>query len=111
MDDNADDKHFLVKHVSLGDVLVLVSSLIVFAFGYGRLSRDVESLTRAMMELQGRDITPGARSEIAAIRATDAAIQQQVTDLRTELREQRKDIVVRLERIEEQLDRHSERDR
>ena len=25
--------HFLVTHVSLGDVLVLVSSLIVFAFG------------------------------------------------------------------------------
>jgi len=93
----------------MGDVLTLLISLTVMAFGYGRLSRDVEALTRAMEELQGRDITPGARAQLSAIQATDAALQQQVNDIRVEMRDQRHQIMDALARVEEKLDIHAER--
>jgi predicted nucleic acid-binding Zn-ribbon protein len=89
----------------MGDVLTLVISLSIMAFGYGRLSRDVEALSTAMGELQRRDITPGARSQIAAIAVQDAAMQQQINDLRAELREQRREVIASLDRLEAKLDK------
>ena len=58
--------HFLVKHVSLGDVLVLVSSLIVFAFGYGRLpnvftSMEFERMSNAAGPTGGRIVLRDGR--------------------------------------------------
>jgi predicted nucleic acid-binding Zn-ribbon protein len=59
-------------------------------------------------ELRARDITPGARMEIASIQATDRAIQQQVNDLRDELRAQRTEIRETMQRIELKLDEHDD---
>lgn len=103
------DGHLLRRWVSFGDVLVLLTTLAVFSFGYGRLSRDVEALSNSMAELQARDITPGARSQLAAIVATDTAMQQQITDIRGELRDQRREVVEAIARVEAKLDAHSER--
>lgn len=105
------DGHILRRWISVGDVLTLVVSLTVMAFGYGRLSRDVESLTRAMEELQMRDMTPGARAQLSAIQATDAAMQQQINDLRVEMREERREVVEAITRMEAKFDRHAERNR
>lgn len=107
------DGHILRRWVSMGDVLVMLTSLSVFAFGYGQLSRDVASLTRAMQELQGRDITPGARASIeritASVTAQEAAQNAQISELRIEMREQRREIMESLARLEAQLDNHDRR--
>lgn len=97
----------LQRWVSLGDILVLVSALIVFAFGYGRLSRDVEALTRAVMELQSRDITPGAASAIASINATINAQENQIERTRMDSMEFRREVRESLARIEAKLDSHA----
>jgi F0F1-type ATP synthase membrane subunit b/b' len=46
---------------------------------------------------------------LAAIQATDHALQQQVNDIRQEMREQRREIVDSLTRVEQKLDDHASR--
>ena len=110
------DGHFLRKWVSLGDVISLALSIAAIGVTYGQLSSDlrhtnetVEQAMAAVRELEQRDITPGARSQLAAIVATDQALQQQVTDIRNEMRDQRREVVEAIGRVEEKLDAHSGR--
>ena len=100
------DGHFLRKWVSLGDVISLALSIAAIGVTYGQLSADlrhtnetVEQAMAAVRQLEQRDITPGARSQLAAIVATDAALQQQVTDIRNEMREQRREVVDAIGRV------------
>ena len=110
------DGHFLRRWVSLGDVISLALSLTALGVTYGQLSTDVrhtneavESLTMTVREIQDRDITPGARAQLAAIQSTDAALQQQVNDLREELRMSRAELLSEVRLISEKLDRHDRR--
>lgn len=103
------DGHILRRWVSMGDVLVMLTSLSVFAFGYGQLSRDVASLTRAMQELQARDITPGARASIERLIAKDIAQDEALAEIRIEAREQRREIMEALARLETKLENHDRR--
>ena len=116
MDTDDTDGHFLRRWVSLGDVISLALSLTALGVTYGQLSTDVrhtneavESLTSSVRELQERDITPGARTQLAAIAATDAALQAQVNDLRDELRLSRSELLAEVRLISEKLDRHDRR--
>lgn len=101
MDDFDNAKTHLAKWISVGDILVLLFSVIGLAVSYGKLSADLAAVTREVRELQGRDITPGARSEISALRVQDASQTQQIADVRLELREQRREMIERLARIED----------
>lgn len=107
------DAHFLRRWISVGDVIGLCLSLVALGVTYGKLSTDVqhtnetiESIALAVAELQSRDITPGARAQLSAVQATDAALQQQVNLLREELRSQRAEIIGSLERVERRLEEH-----
>ena len=110
------DGHFLRRWVSLGDVISLALSLTALGVTYGQLSTDVrhtnetvEALAVAVSALQERDITPGARAQLAAIQSTDQALQAQVNDLREELRESRRELLDEVRLISEKLDRHDRR--
>lgn len=97
--------HF-AKWISLGDLLVLCASLVGIAMSYGKLSADLQSVTREVHELQNRDITPGAREIAAQLDARVNANEEAISVLRSELREQRSDMVSRLDRIETALNNH-----
>ena len=110
------DGHLLRRWVSLGDVISLALSIAAIGVTYGQLSADlrhtnetVDAAMSAVRELQSRDITPGARTQLAAIMATDHALQQQVTDIREEMREERREIMEAIARVETKLDDHAER--
>ena len=101
MDDFDNAKTHLAKWISVGDILVLLFSVIGLAVSYGKLSADLAAVTREVRDLQSRDITPGARAEVSVLRAQDSALVQQITDIRLELREQRREMIDRLARIED----------
>lgn len=110
------DGHFLRRWVSLGDVISLTLSLVALGVTYGQLSTDVrhtnetvESLAVAVRALQERDITPGARALLASSAATDHALQQQINDLREELRTSRAELLTEIRLVGEKLDRHDRR--
>ena len=118
MEQEDQNGHFLRRWVSLGDVISLALSIAAIGVTYGQLSSDlrhtnetVEQAMAAVTELQQRDITPGARTQLAAIVATDQALQQQVTDIRNEMRDQRREVVEAIGRVEAKLDQHAERGR
>ena len=114
--DEGSNGHLLRRWVSLGDVISLALSIAAIGVTYGQLSADlrhtnetVDAAMQAVRELQNRDITPGARTQLAAIMATDQSLQQQVTDIREEMREERREIMEAIARVESKLDQHSER--
>lgn len=98
--------HILQRWISMGDILVLLFSALGLAVSYGKLSSDLASVTREVRDLQNRDITPGARSALSAITARDEAQDDQIADVRLELREQRREMIERLARIETALSDH-----
>ena len=101
-----EDGHVLRRWISVGDILVLFFSALGLAVSYGKLSSDLESVTREVRDLQTRDITPGARSALSAIAARDEAQDEQISDIRLELRDQRREMIERLARIESALADH-----
>jgi len=112
------DGHILRRWVSLGDVISLALSIAAIGVTYGNLSADlrhtnetVDAAISAIRELQERDITPGARSSIAALVAKDSAQDQAITELRIEIRDQRREILEALTRVEDKLEDHAARSR
>ena len=100
------DGQRVLRWVSIETVISVLVMLVGLGTVYGSLSTRLASLSDDVAELKGRDITPGARMEIASIHATDRAIQQQVDDLRDEMRAERKEIREALQRVEQKLDEH-----
>lgn len=105
MESEESPTHF-ARWISLGDIITLAASLAIFAYGYGSLSRDVDALRVDVQQLVSRDITPGARSALSAMTARDQAQDEQIGDIRTELRDQRREMIERLARIEQALTDH-----
>lgn len=106
-----EDTAVLKRWFSVGDILTVATVLVGVGISHGSLSarqdaiREDQRVTRAAIEeLQRRDITPGAREQAAILRQTDQALQQQITDLRIEMREQRSEILEALARVEAKLD-------
>jgi acyl-CoA reductase-like NAD-dependent aldehyde dehydrogenase len=106
---DSEEKHVLQKWVSVGDIVTLLVSLAVFAYGYGRLSADVSTLARDINTLQGREITPGAAQKIAAIEAQVQAVERAHAEAARMASEDRRDILNRLDRMEAKLDAHMEK--
>lgn len=96
----------VLRWVSIETVISVLTMLVGLGTVYGSLSARLASLSEDVAELRARDITPGARMEIASIQATDRAIQQQVSDLRDELRAQRTEIRDQLEMLRKELAEH-----
>ena len=101
---DSDEKHFLIKHFSVGDIVSLVTMLFVFAVGYGRIETTVSNLTRQVEVLNARDITPGAATRLAALEAEQVALRRDVIQARDDAIEFRREIRASLERIEAKLD-------
>jgi hypothetical protein len=100
---DSDEKHFLIKHFSVGDIVSLVTMLFVFAVGYGRIETTVSNLTRQVEALNARDITPGAATRLAAFEAEQESLRRDMTEARTDAIEFRREIRASLERIENKL--------
>jgi len=108
MQDENDDTHILRRWFSIGDLLSAVVTLIALGIVWGSLSSEVRMLQRDVNELKGRDITPGARTEIATMRAKDDAQDRELGAIREEMRESRREITEALLRLEVKLDRHDD---
>lgn len=106
MQEDTDDTHILRRWFSIGDLLSAVVTLVALGMVWGSLSSEVRMLQRDVNELKGRDITPGARTEIATIKARDDAQDRELFALREELRASRREITESLLRLEAKLDRH-----
>jgi hypothetical protein len=100
MQDENDDTHILRRWFSIGDLLSAVVTLIALGMVWGSLSSEVRVLDR--------DITPGARTEIATMRAKDDAHDRELGAIREEMRESRREITEALLRLEVKLDRHDD---
>lgn len=100
------DGHILRRWFSIGDVLSAVAMLAALAASYGALSARLDSLSLDVQELRARDITPGARTELARIDQRDAAQDDALRELRAELRLQRAEILGALARVEQELQAH-----
>ncbi len=111
MEQQEPDGHVLRRWFSVGDLAGMIGTLIGLGVVWGNLSAELRVLQRDVTELQARDITPGARTQLAAIQATDTAMQQQINDIRQEMREQRREIIDSLTRVEAKLDQHDDADR
>lgn len=94
--------HWLRKFISLGDILSLLIALVVFAYGYGSLNRDVDEIKRAV----ARDITPGADRRISVVEANDRQLEKEIGEIRAMQMMQRQEILTRLDRIEDLLTSH-----
>ena len=84
----------------------MTASALVFAFGYGSLSKDVEQIKAAMVQIQARDITPGAQAKIGVLEAKQAATDRDIARLRDDSADFRAQIRAQLDRIESKLDAH-----
>jgi predicted nucleic acid-binding Zn-ribbon protein len=103
---DADDKHLLAKHFSLGDIISLVTLLVVFAAGYGRLESQVTGMQAQLRELTEREITPGAATRLATVETEQAAVRRELIQARDDSMEFRREVRQSLERIEAKLDNH-----
>lgn len=84
-------------------VAVLINSTIL-AFSYGSLTKEVNNLSRIVVELEEKEITPGAERRIAVLEAQVAQLRDDTVDWREELRK-------RLDKFEAKLDDHAARTR
>jgi cell division protein FtsB len=98
--------HFIRRFVSMGDIIGLFLSLLVFVYGYGSLSKDVEQIRNDVNAWNARNITPGAQMEIAQLKAMEAAQNQQILELRTEQRESRREFIDEIRLVGAKLDDH-----
>lgn len=104
-----DEIQTIKRWFSIGDILTGVAMLAALAASYGSLSARLDSLQMDINDLQSRDITPGARSEIATLQAKDVAQDAAIQELRLQLREQRSEILQSLQRLETKLENHDKR--
>ena len=106
MEKEETDGHVLRRWFSIGDVLSAIVMVTALAASYGNLSARLEVVQRDMTEMKTRDITPGARAELSRMTAHDAAQDQQIAELRVEMRDQRREILESLARLEAKLENH-----
>ena len=104
-----EDLKTIRRWFSIGDILTAIAMLAALAASYGSLSARLDGMARDIQEMQERDITPGARTEIAGLQAKDIAQDAQIQELRESLREQRREILESLARVESKLERHDQR--
>lgn len=89
------------RWMSVGDMITLAVTVVAFAFGYGSLSKDVDTIKTDVASLKARDITPGAERRIAVLEMQVAQQRIDSQDWRREVREQ-------LDRIEAKVEAHME---
>ena len=106
MTEQQDELRTIKRWVSAETLISIVVMLLGLAVTWGSLSTRIERLQKDVQELQSRDITPGAREQAAALRQADSAMQQQIIDLRSEMRLQRAEILEALTRLEAKLETH-----
>ena len=109
MNGESDEQHFLQRWFSVGDVVSLAAMLVALGITYGSLSRDVDALKAEVTGLRNQRITPGAETALATIRARDEAQDDQIRALRDEMREQRREILDGINRIDVKLEEHMDR--
>ena len=99
----------LRRWISFGDLFVLVSAILAIGVMWGSLSKDLDAVRDdvALLMQQQRSMTPQAATEIASIRQKDMAQDEQLRELKEELRSSRREILDGLARLESQLDEHS----
>ena len=95
------DPHFFRRWVSVGDVLVMVTTLVVIGISFGTLSARLDAVADEVTIIRGRDITPGAERRISIL-------EVQVAQQRMDSMEWRKEIRDQLDRIEQKMDAHME---
>jgi len=98
--------HFIRRWVSFGDIITLIASLLVFSFGYGSLSKDVEQVKVQLAAIQNRDITPGAAVKISSLEVKVSSIEREAQQQRDDAADYRAQIREQLNRIEAKIDAH-----
>jgi len=107
--DDAPPPHFIQRWFSFGDVISLVAMLVALGVTYGSLSKDLETLRADVATLKAQRITPGAETALAGIQQRDMSQDQQLASLRDEMREQRREILDGINRIDIKLEEHMDR--
>lgn len=105
MDNTESDGHILRRWVSVGDVIVLVTSLLAIGITYGRLATIVTQLQEEVREMHDSG-TPEARMQIARLEAIVSSNSSQIQQLRQESREGRQEVLTALRSVDEKLERH-----
>ena len=107
--DDAPPPHFIQRWFSIGDAISLAAMLVALGVTYGSLSKDVDSIKQDVAELRAQRITPGAEIALAQVQSRDANQDQQLSELRNEMQEQRREILSGIKAIEAKLDSHMDR--
>lgn len=99
-------EHLLRRWVSVGDVIVMVTSLLVLGVMWGSISRDVDRLSDEVQLLREsqREITPGAENRIIALESRAAARDRELMTMREDSAQFRAEVRQSLQRIEDKLD-------
>lgn len=105
---NEEEPHLMQKWFSIGDLISAAVMLVGLGAVWGNLSKDVQGLQREVSDLKTmtRGMTPGAAEALATIRAKDASQDQQLMELRQELRESRAEILSEVRMIRTELNEH-----
>lgn len=101
---NEVEQHVIQRWFSVGDLITLIAMLIGLGTVYGSLSQRMENVQSDVAELTQRDITPGARAELARVAAKVIAQDANIIEIRVDMRQQRQEILESLARLEAKLD-------
>ena len=111
VDGREDDRHWVQRWFSFGDLLSLVVMLVVFVGGYAQLQRDVKALQEDVTEMRAVQITPGAATRITSLETSMEWLRRSIEEDRRQSAEFRSDTRQQLARIESSLTKHSTADR
>ena len=109
--EEAPQQHFIQRWFSFGDVISLVAMLVALGVTYGSLSKDLETLRADVATLKAQRITPGAETALAGIQQRDQSQDAQLQSLREEMRDQRREILEGINRLDLKLEQHMDRDK
>ena len=98
------EQRTLQRWFSIGDLLSIIVMLVGLGTVYGSLSQRLERVQQDVAEMASRDITPGARAELARVMAKDAAQDAMILEVRVDMRQQRQEILESLQRLETKFD-------
>lgn len=103
------EPHILQKWFSMGDIISLVAMLVALGVTFGSLSKDIETVKGDVASLKAQRITPGAETALATIRARDESQDEQLRALRDEMRDQRREILDGINKLDVKLEEHMDR--
>lgn len=103
---NEPDPRHWRNWISAGDLLTATGLLVAMSIGWGSISKDVETLRDDIADLKAQRISAGAAEAIAGINQRDQAQDRELAELKAELREQRREIMEALNRVETELKAH-----